>query len=458
MRKDSNPLRSAAPSTVVTPVPTVPQLVCPGGLLRLASASGKGATTASALGAPRIVRAAEGGSVLTSAFGTSDAGTAGGSAAPQLLTTPPIAVGARQPLIAGAQSEAVSTEEFFGLSSAECTSPSRSTWLAGGATSVGRDTLLLLANPTAVAAVVSLQIFGETGSISSPGMDGITVAPGAQRVLSIAGFAPNVVSPVVHVQSTGGQVVATLEQTTVRGLAPGGVDFVGGTPGPALTTVLPGIVVTGTAAVQALQGQAGFDDLETTLRIYLPSGTSTTASVTILAENGDVLGKPIQAELQPGTVTDFPLDQFSDGDYTAIVTSAVPVVASVRVSTADAAAAAANGSTTAGGTDFAWVTAAPLLTSSVLVPVASGMTAELHLENPSGRSETVVLHPTSGADISTVVGAHKAVSVAVAAGRTYRMTGFGQLYASVSGTGDGEVTSYPINPPPAGEGPLRVYG
>jgi hypothetical protein len=451
-------LRSHPASTVVTPVPTVQQLVCPGGLLRLASASGSGATTASAIGSPRIVSASLPGSLLSSAFAASDAGTAGSSAAPQLLSTPPIAPDATPPLVAGAQSQAVSTDEFFGLASSSCTAPSASVWLAGGATSVGRTTLLLVANPTKVPAVVSVQLFGETGQISAPGMDGIAVAAGSQRVLSIAGFAPNVVSPVVHVQSTGGQVVATLEQTTVRGLAPGGADFVGGTPAPATTTVLPGIVVSGTASIQALLGQSGFEDLETTLRIYLPSGRATTASVTILAENGAVTGKPIQADLQPGSVTDFPLDQLSDGDYTAIVTSTVPVVASVRVSTADAAAAAASGSTTAGGTDFAWVTAAPLLTASVLVPVAARMNAQAHLENPTGSSETVVLDELSGASTSTVVPAHTSVSIPVDAGRTYRLSGFTRLYASVSGTADGEITSYSISPIAHGQGPLRVFG
>lgn len=451
-------LRVAATSTVVTPVPTEQQLVCPGGLLRLASASGKGATTPSAVGSPRVVSAAVPGSVLASPFAVTDAGTAGTSAAPQLLTTPPIASGAAAPLVGGAQSESVSNDEFFGLASSECTAASGGTWLAGGATSVGRTTLLLLANPTQVASVVSVELYGETGRITAPGMDGITVAAGAQRVVSVAGFAPNVVSPVVHVQSTGGQIVATLEQTTVRGLAPGGADFVAGTPAPALTTVLPGVVVSGTAAIQSLQGQSGFDDLETTLRVYLPSGKSASASVSFLDESGTVTGTPIRAALQPGTVTDFPLDQLSDGNYTAIVTSKVPIVASIRISTADADAAAASGTTSEGGTDFAWVTAAPLLTGSVLAPIATGMDASLHLDNPTGSPETVVMNALSGPSITTVVGAHKAVSVPVVAGAIYRMTGYSELYASVSGTGTGKVTSYPISPLERGEGPVRVYG
>jgi hypothetical protein len=480
-------VHSSAVSTVVTPVPTTRQLVCPGGLLRLASASGKGATTVSAIGAGRVVSAVDSGTELVSPFARTDAGTAGGSAAPQLLSTPPIAAGAVPPLLAGAQSESVHTDEFTGLASAECTAPSGGTWLSGGATSVGRTTLLLLANPTTVPAIVSVRIFGENGQISAPGMDGISVGAGAQQVVSLAGFAPNIQSPVVHVQSTGGQIVANLEQTTVRGITPGGIDFVAGTAAPALTTVLPGVVVSGTTATQSLQGQSGYDDLQTTLRFYLPGSKAATASVTVLAENGTVTGKPINADLQPGSVTDLPLDQLSDGNYTVIITSPVPVLASARVSTAvDVATPAgpsATGSTTtdttdttgttgttgstgtsssttatAGATDFAWITPAALLTSSVLIPVASGMAATVHVENPTSKPETLTLHALSGASITKTIGAHRALSIPVVAGRTYRIAGFSELYASVSGVGAAQVTSYGISPLARGEGPVRVFG
>jgi Family of unknown function (DUF5719) len=459
-------VHSSAVSTVVTPVPTTRQLVCPGGLLRLASASGKGATTVSAIGTPRIVSAAEPGAVVVNSFATSDAGTAGGAAAPQLLSTPSIAAGATAPLLAGSQSESVKTDEFSGLSSAECTAPSGSSWLSGGATTVGRTTLLLLENPTSVPAIVSVQVFGENGQVTAPGTDGISVGAGAQRVLSLAGFAPDVLSPVVHVQSTGGQIVASLEQSTVRGITPGGIDFVGATASPTLTTVLPGVVVTATEAIQSLEGEDGYDDLQATLRVYLPGAKPATASITVVAEDGTVTGKPIKADLQAGSVTDLPLDQLSDGNYTVIVTSKVPVLASVRVSTATEsnssassdAATSGTSAPTAGAADFAWVTPATLLTSSVLVPVATGMKAAVHLENPSSRSETVTLHANSGADITKTVGAHRAVSIPVVAGRTYRMTGFRQLYASVSGVGTAQVTSYGVSPLGRGEGPLRVVG
>ena len=492
-------LRAPAVSAVVTPVPTTRQLVCPGGLLRIGSASGKGATTVSALGSPRIVSAADPGNLVDSAFATTDAGTANGPSAPLLLGTPAIVPGVTPPLLAGSQSETIKTSEFAGLASAECTAASGSTWLSGGATSVGRTTLLLLSNPTGVPAVVSVQVFGETGEITAPGMDGIAVGAGAQRVLSLAGFAPGLASPVVHVQSTGGQVVANLEQSTVRGVTPGGIDFVAGAAAPATTTVLPGVVVSGTAALQTLQGQTGFDDLQTTIRLFLPGSKAATANITVLAENGTVTGKPIKADLQAGSVTDLPLDQLSDGNYTVLVSSKVPVLASVRVSTAAGAGIPPTGAnppgttdgsdtsgtdgseppigstgtpstpsstgttgttstTSATATDFAWITPAALLTSSVLVPIGSGMQPVVHLENPTGVAETVTLAPIGGATITKTIPAHRAIAVPVLAGRVYRMSGFSKLYASVSGVGAAQVTSYGVSPLARGEGPLRVFG
>ncbi len=437
-----------AASTTVDPIPTSQELVCPGGLVRIASASGKGAATASSLGEPAIVGGANPGTVNPSSFAASDAGTGKSLAAPRLLTTPGASGTA---LESGAQSESISTAEFNGLASATCAAATGDTWLAGGATSVGRTTLLLLANPTDVDATVALQIFGESGAVSAPGMPGITVPAGGQRVLSLAGFAPDLVSPVVHVTSTGGQVVANLEQSTVRGLVPGGIDFVGTEQGPATKTVIPGIVLAGTDAVQAQLGQDGFDDLQTTLRVYLPGTKGTTASISIVSESGAATGQAIKKKLDPGVVIDLPLDGLTDGSYTISITSKLPLIASVRSSTA--------GSTTVGSaTDFAWLAAAPLLTRPALVSIAPNMTSELHLSNPTSKEEDVVLASGDGTTVTAKVPANSSATATVTAGQTYKLSGYTRLYASVSGVTDGGITGYVVLPSASGQTPIRIYG
>ena len=52
---------STPPSTLVTPVPTAQQQVCPGAVLRLADDTGQGATTSSALGTPTTSAASSSG-------------------------------------------------------------------------------------------------------------------------------------------------------------------------------------------------------------------------------------------------------------------------------------------------------------------------------------------------------------------------------------------------------------
>jgi hypothetical protein len=64
--------------------------------------------------------------------------------------------------------------------------------------------LVLLSNPTAVAATVDVRVFGEAGPVEAPSALGDHRAAARQRVLSLAGLAPNLASPVVHVTSTGG--------------------------------------------------------------------------------------------------------------------------------------------------------------------------------------------------------------------------------------------------------------
>jgi hypothetical protein len=444
-------VHASVPGTVVTPVPTAAQLVCPGGLLRIGTSTGADASQVSPIGSEQVVSGAIPGDVIPRPFATTNADNGGSASAPLLLTTPPVSRGTTAPLLAGAQSESVSTSEFVGLAAAGCSAPSGSGWLAGGATSVGRTTLLLLANPTDVDATVSLQIFGEAGEVTAPGMDGITVAADSQDVLSIAGFAPGLVSPVLHVTSAGGQVVASLEQSTIRGLDPGGIDFVSAQAVPQDNLVIPGVVVSGTQAIQGIIGGAGYDDLQSTLRIFAPGNKATTVTITTIAENGTVTGTPTKLRLQPGEVTDFALDSLSDGNYTLLLSSALPIVASARVSTA--------GSTAVGGvTDFAWVTAAPLLTGDAVFSIADGMTSTLHLDNPTGSAETVRLHALAGQSLTATVAAHSATSVPVAAGISYELEGVSQLYASVSGATDGGVTSYVVSPPVQGAGPLKVFG
>ncbi len=224
------------PGVQVVPVAADQLRVCPGSVLRLGDESGENADTPIAIGVPSVRADAIGASLDQQPDQCqSDASTGGTSAAPQVLRIQP-GDGAA---IAGAQSQVVEARDFVGFAAAACSEPSGSIWLAGGSMAVGRTSILTLTNPTAVGALVTLTILGEKGPVEAPGMNGIDVPAGSQRVLSLAGFAPGLVSPVVHVEARGGQVTASLQQSIVRGLDAVGVDLVDAAPDPATDLTFP---------------------------------------------------------------------------------------------------------------------------------------------------------------------------------------------------------------------------
>ncbi len=436
-------VRSTPPSVLVTPTPTAQQLVCPGAVLRLADETGEGATTVSAIGQPIVDHEASAGPVEATAFAQSDAATATAAQAPTLISTPPSQSGDTQPpLLSGAQAQAVAEGEFVGLAAADCTVAGGEAWLVGGSTAVGRTTLITLSNPTEVPATVDLELFGENGPIAAPGTSGIMVAPNAQRVLSLAGFRPDVVSPVVHVTSRGGRVVANLQQSVVRGLLPGGLDLVGSIPSAALESIVPGVVISDPLAVQAmLGGGPAFEDVRTVLRLLVPGESDATATVRVIPEGQAQTGTSFELDVAAGRVLDVPLDDLAAGSYTVRVDSSEPLVAAVRTT-------AAAGQTS----DFAWVVAADQLSGSAQVTVADGPAPLLHVSNPTPAEVTVDV-----GGLLVAVPADGSATVDVEAGATYRLAGFERLFAAVSFAADGSIAGYAVHPPGLASGPIRIY-
>ena len=433
-------------SESIIPVPTAQQLVCAGSVLRLADDQGEDATTPSAItGRPSVEYAASAGPVDGTPLEQSDAATGGTSAAPLLVSTPPgateSAAETAATLISGAQVQQADVGEFVGLTASNCASATGDSWLPAGSTTVGRTTLITLSNPTEVPATVDLEVFDATGKVNAPGTSGVVVPPNGQRVLSLAGFVPNVPNPVVHVTSNGGQVVANLQQVTVRGLDPGGVDIVSASAAPALVTAIPGIAITTLADVQALlAGGENFLDLLPVVRVFAPGTGTVTGTIAVIPEDGSNTGTVLTLDFEAGRAVDVPLDNLPEGSYTAVITTSMPTVASARVG---AASGPAN--------DFAWIASAPALTERALVTVADGPSPVVHLHNLGTEAVTVTL-----GDQQVAVAAGASSAVAIAPG-TYELTGFTSLAVSVTFGGGGLVAGYPALPPGSVSTPVVVY-
>ncbi|MFD3448528.1 DUF5719 family protein [Microbacteriaceae bacterium 4G12] len=466
------------PSSLITPEATGQQRLCPGGLIGIGA--GGSATATSFLASPSATAGTSTGEGPgVNRIAVPDVASEGGpDGSPFVLTAPGTSSG--DPLLlAGGQSQVVNAGESVGFSATACAEASSDGWLAAGSTVVGRTSILLLSNPSAVTATVDLTIFGEEGPVSAPGSAGISIVAGAQRVIPLAGLAPDITSPVVRVQSTGGQVVAALQSSVVRGLEPGGVELTGLTAGPGLTQVLPGLRVSAAAGDAAVDPaappappEAGGDaaaggtpptpaeesngsDTETALRVFVPGDEDAVLTIGVRAEAGSAgAGLSFPFEAPAGRVTDIPFtEDLAEGLYTVTVESTVPVVASARSSTGGGASAV----------DLAWF-AAPTgpVSGETLVAVPQGPDPRVHLLNLSDAPARAVLTPATpaaegAAEVVLDVPAGAPVSSPVAAGTVYRLSSAEPLFGSVTFLGDGQLSAFPINPGNPSASPLRVY-
>ncbi len=450
------------PADPIVPVPADQLRVCPGSVLRLGDESGENADTPIAIGVPSVRADALNSSLDSSSVSLSDASTGGTSAAPLVLRIQP-GDGAA---IAGSQSQVVDARDFVGFAAAACSEPSGSIWLAGGSMAVGRTSILTLTNPTAVSAQVTLTILGEKGAVEAPGMNGIDVPPGTQRVLSLAGFAPGVVSPIVHVEARGGQVTASLQQSIVRGLDAVGVDLVDPAPDPATDLTFPGVRIFDSVGTNRALSLDDWGDVAPIVRILNPGTTATEVTVSVTPIDPSIEGTSFPVQAEPGIVTDVPLDAgtevdsgvaLADGLYTVTMTADQPIVAGVRVSAAaDIGAVETEGPVEAPASDFAWYSAAPVLTDDTLITIAPGPEPTVAAVNPTAAEIAVVLEAQGGSDITLVVPAGGAASTPVVAGTTYLLRAPEGLYAAVSYAADDRMAGYPVSPARPVSGPILI--
>jgi hypothetical protein len=451
-------------STVVTPAPSGQQRVCAGPVLAPAENSAD-AEAANSVGSAAVVAAAREGvdqlaelPLEASALEAVDNLEAARDGGPQVLalTVPDGAVTA--PLVAASQSQTAASETLAGFAAAACTEASNEAWLVGGSTALGRTSLVLLSNPSTVLATVDLIVYGETGPIDAPGSTGILVQPGTQRVISLAGLAPNLNSPVLHMRAQGGQVAVSLQQSVVEGITPGGVDLVSPAAAPSLRPVIAGVVVA-TAPTDAGPDSDAALENNPSVRILVPGTQPATVQVGVTGEDGAATGTSIQAVLPAGIVTEVPLIGLEPGSYTVRLTADQPVVTAAHVTTSGIA-----------GSDFAWFTSSPPIRSDFLVSVAPGPSPALHLVNTATESADFTVASASGGGTPSMVSlpAGESAVVPLAAGAQYVVSSSAgssasssasssAVVASVSYSGDGLLASFALEPASRLAEPITVY-
>lgn len=340
----------------------------------------------------------------------------------------------------------VSSDDLAGFSAAACTPPEWESWLVAGSATTGASDLVLLSNPSDVAASVSLTLYGGNGeTIPGPGAD-IVVPAGAQRVIPLASLAIGESSPVVRVTATGAPVQASVQASIVRTLLPGGVDQVGVSAAPRETQVIPAVTVTQDA------GEDGASDVGTVLRVLAPSEDAEVTITVTEVETGDPnAGDPVlerQVSLTAGLPVEVELGGLSEGLYSVRLDGSAPVIGGVW---------AADGF--GEGSDFAWYSSAEVLSVPSMVAVVRGPGPVLTMVNSADSEAEVTVAGDSGADEprTYLLPAGGAVQVDVEGGQVYRIaTDAEAVSASVSFRGDGELGGYPVVPADAAAEPVVV--
>ncbi|WP_407341787.1 DUF5719 family protein [Pengzhenrongella phosphoraccumulans] len=246
---------------------------------------------------------------------------AAGVTGPTLLRAEP--VGDVAPLIGGATASVTTAGDLRGLAAASCQVPVADQWLVGGSTEIGNTSQLIVNNPGATAAQVSVELFGPSGAVDLAGAASFLVAPGAEKVLLLAGVAAEQSRIAVHVSAAGGLITAHVQDNRLDGFTPDGTDLVSAGTLPATRQVIGGLVVP--------ESTIGAPDVAQ-LRLLAPGDTATTATISLLGADGPVaLPGADSVQLIPGEVTDVSLGGLPAGAYTVVVDAHVLIVAAVMI-------------------------------------------------------------------------------------------------------------------------------
>jgi len=306
------------------------------------------------------------------------------------------------------QIQLVDNKNIRGLLAAPCLRAQSEFWLVGGSTMTGRESLLILNNPTQVDATVDLEIFTENGSSHSAGLSGIAVAAHKTTVIPLASFVLRSQSIVVHASSRGGSITAVIQQKALRGIRASGADYVSPAPLANTFNVLPGILVRGSKDASKFRKTSDqYSDVQQLLRVFVPGTVDANVTLQVLGSDRQTFGTVLSVQASAGKVTDFEIKGLKDGDYYAYLDSDVAVQSSIRLVRARAS--------TDRYVDFAWVNSAEGFQTPRYIAVPKAGISKLSIVNPSNKATTVSIKIGS-ATVKRTIGAGSAAVIRASPG------------------------------------------
>ena len=289
------------------------------------------------------------------------------------------AVGNQQATAGAVMSYTATDGDLQGSAAAGCQQPANDLWLVGANTALGRTSVLNLSNASSTPATVSLDLYGAQGQIQAPGSRGLLVAPGTTRSIVLAGLVPDQEKLSIHARSAGGPVTAVVQQSTLRGLTPGGVDFIVPGAAPATRQVMSGVDIQDPASARSLAAKQGFADAAAALQIAVPGPADAVVEIKLYGRDGQKAlpgGGVVTAK--GGSVTEVSLAGVPAGQYTVAASADVSFAAAARVT---------RGLKSDSATDFAWSPSSARLGSQHVVAVPRSGERYLVLGAPDDRAK-----------------------------------------------------------------------
>lgn len=264
------------------------------------------------------------------------------------------------------QVQSIDRERARGLAGSYCSKPSVSGWLINGSSVVGAESVLIAGNPSAVEALVEIEIHLPGRVVT----DRFALAPDEEKLIPTASYANGEEVFAVFYQSAGPAISVAMQNRETRGLTPTGIELENPVSGPSTEFVFAGL--------RPLD--LGFDN--PVMRIYNPGIAVSEVVVTAFgAENVELF----RASVNPGDFGEIEL--ILTGEYQLVtMSSSEPVIAGIKNPSLEPIL------------DFAWLMPADLFTE-VSVPLAgSGNT--LVVANPLSVSLEARLEVRNG-DVSS---------------------------------------------------------
>ncbi len=283
-------------------------------------------------------------------------------------------LGGVQSLVSAVRSYRATDGDLAGLAAAACAAPAAETWLTGAVTTPGSTAVLNLVNPSASVAQVRVDLRGADGMIQAPNLSALAVAPGESKSIVLAGYAPNEKALSAKVTSSGGRINATIQQSTLRGLVPGGLDYLGSAATASNTQVIPGVQILDPKLAGELGKPAANADAVAELVLAATSADGATVQVRALGPNGEAaIPGGGEVVIASNATARMPLGGLPAGNYTIVVEGDSAVSASVKM---------VRGTKANEPIDLAWAGAASRLGSEHLLVLPAAGKATVVLNAP----------------------------------------------------------------------------